>query len=292
MDGQGLPLSIVLTPGNVNLATAFGQVLDGIRIPRVDAGRPRTTPDRVLGDKAYSSRAIRRLLRRRGIAATIPERRDQEANRRRRGRLGGRPSAFDKQVYRDRNVVERCFARLKQFCAVGEVDSGRPAGVSTSGFPRSASRTGVPVSRKTSARSSACGAGSASPLDRPPAPVPGRPRCARRRAAHSPGQGHVRRWRVRPARPARPPTALLGHLVWIMPGRCPGARAAATASGRRFNPPGFRCGLRCVGAVRCRQGAGGRLPGRPRWRPGAGRPPRSRGRRRVRRRPPGHPRVS
>lgn len=93
VDGRGLPLSIVLTPGNVNDATAFGQVLDGIRTPRLGTGRPRTTPDRVLGDKAYSSRAIRHLLRRRGIAATIPERRDQAANRHRCGALGGRPPA-------------------------------------------------------------------------------------------------------------------------------------------------------------------------------------------------------
>ncbi|MGW3500186.1 transposase [Streptomyces globisporus] len=77
VDGRGLTLSIVLTPGNVNDSTAFGQVLDGIRTPRLGTGRPRTTPDRVLGDKAYSSRAVRHLLRRRGIAATIPERRDQ-----------------------------------------------------------------------------------------------------------------------------------------------------------------------------------------------------------------------
>ncbi|MEW1756891.1 IS5 family transposase [Streptomyces cyaneofuscatus] len=118
VDGRGLPLSIVLTPGNVNDATAFGQVLDGIRTPRLGTGRPRTTPDRVLGDKAYSSRAIRHLLRRRGIAATIPERRDQAANRHRRGALGGRPPTFDKVTYRDRNVVERCFARLKQFRAI------------------------------------------------------------------------------------------------------------------------------------------------------------------------------
>lgn len=118
VDGRGLPLSIVLTPGNVNDATAFGQVLDSIRISRAVTGRSRTTPQRVLGDKAYSSRAIRHLLRRRGIAATIPERRDQAANRRRRGALGGRPPAFDKDVYRDHNVVERCFARLKHFRAI------------------------------------------------------------------------------------------------------------------------------------------------------------------------------
>ncbi|MFI7288736.1 IS5 family transposase [Streptomyces anulatus] len=118
VDGRGLPLSIVLTPGNAHDATAFGQVLDGIRVPRSATGRPRTTPNRVLGDKAYSSREIRRLLRRRGIATTIPERRDQIANRKRRGTRGGRPPVFDQVVYRDRNVVERCFARLKQFRAI------------------------------------------------------------------------------------------------------------------------------------------------------------------------------
>ncbi|MDH6138016.1 transposase [Kitasatospora sp. MAA4] len=108
----------MLTPGNVNDATTFVQALDGIRIPRATTGRPRTTPGRVLGDKAYSSRAIRHLLRRRGIVATIPERRDQAANRQRRGALGGRPPAFDRTAYRERNVVERCFSRLKQFRAI------------------------------------------------------------------------------------------------------------------------------------------------------------------------------
>lgn len=72
----------------------------------------------MLGDKAYSSRAIRHLLRRRGIVATIPERRDQVANRRRRGAHGGCPPAFGKGIYRHRNVVEGCFARLKQFRAI------------------------------------------------------------------------------------------------------------------------------------------------------------------------------
>ncbi|MEU8135443.1 transposase [Streptodolium elevatio] len=61
---------------------------------------------------------MRHLLRSRGIVATIPERRDQTANRRRRGTHGGRPPAFDKDIYRNRNVVERCFARLKQFRAI------------------------------------------------------------------------------------------------------------------------------------------------------------------------------
>ncbi|GGQ89625.1 hypothetical protein GCM10010267_60680 [Streptomyces griseorubens] len=63
-------------------------------------------------------RAIRRTLRRRGIRAVIPERGDQKANRMRRGRVDGRPPAFDRELYKARNVVERCFNRLKQFRAI------------------------------------------------------------------------------------------------------------------------------------------------------------------------------
>jgi transposase len=47
----------------------------------------------------------------------IPERIDQQDGRRRRGRCGrrgGRPPAFGPGTYRHRNVVERCFNRLKQ----------------------------------------------------------------------------------------------------------------------------------------------------------------------------------
>ncbi|TKS96426.1 hypothetical protein E4U91_35885 [Streptomyces lasalocidi] len=51
-------------------------------------------------------------MRRRGIKATIPERVDQLAGRRRRRE---RPRACDRAVYRRRNVVERCFHRLKQW---------------------------------------------------------------------------------------------------------------------------------------------------------------------------------
>jgi transposase len=67
-----------------------------------------------MADKGYSSKAIRADLRRRGIGHTIPERADQQANRRKRGSRGGRPPVFDKQLYKRRNVVERCFNRLKQ----------------------------------------------------------------------------------------------------------------------------------------------------------------------------------
>ncbi|MEV8129393.1 transposase [Streptomyces sp. NPDC085944] len=68
-----------------------------------------------LADKAYSSRAIRSCLRRRGIRAVIPQPADQAANRTRRGRSGGRPPAFDRESYKQRNAVERCINKLKQW---------------------------------------------------------------------------------------------------------------------------------------------------------------------------------
>ena len=82
-----------------------------ITIKRAGPGRPRTRPDRVAGDKGYSSRKIRAYLRKRGIACTIPERTDQIKGRRRRGETLCR---LDRTAYRRRNVVERCFNRLKQ----------------------------------------------------------------------------------------------------------------------------------------------------------------------------------
>ena len=78
----------------------------------------RRRPGRVLGDKAYSSGAIRSHLRKRGIRATIPEPADQARNRLRRGSAGGRPPAFDATAYRQRNTVERAFCHLRQHRAV------------------------------------------------------------------------------------------------------------------------------------------------------------------------------
>ncbi len=68
-----------------------------------------------LADKAYSSRAILDHLRRRGIRAVIPERADQQADRRRRGQTGGRPPAFHREASKQRKTVERCINRLKQW---------------------------------------------------------------------------------------------------------------------------------------------------------------------------------
>lgn len=105
--GQGRkPLSTVIAAGHRGDSPQFVPVLQRIRVRRPGRGRPRTRPDRVLADKAYSSRANRAYLRRRGIRATIPIKRDQQANRLKRGSRGGRPPRFDPEVYRQRHAVE------------------------------------------------------------------------------------------------------------------------------------------------------------------------------------------
>ncbi len=78
------------------------EVLADIRVPRIGPGRPRTTPDAVLADRAYTSGVNRRML----------------AARKRNGPAGGRPPALDTQTYKRRNVVERSFALTKQWRAL------------------------------------------------------------------------------------------------------------------------------------------------------------------------------
>jgi transposase len=117
-DTRCRPISRVTTAGHRHDSLAFEPVMAGIRIRRRGRGRPRTRPGQLLGDKAYSSRAIRSHLRRRRIRASIPEPADQRKNRLRRGSKGGRPPKFDAESYKQRNVVERAINKLKGHRAV------------------------------------------------------------------------------------------------------------------------------------------------------------------------------
>jgi transposase len=112
------PLARVTTAGQRHDSKAFASLMDQLRIRRPGRGRPRTRPGRLLGDKAYSNRAIRTYLRRHQITTVIPEPANQVRHRLNRGSNGGRPPKFDTQAYKQRNTVERAFNRLKAFRAV------------------------------------------------------------------------------------------------------------------------------------------------------------------------------
>lgn len=105
---------IAITAGQAGDSPMLLPLLAELRVQR-PTGRPRTRPDALRGDKAYSSRAIRTHLRERDITAVIPQPSDQIGHRKRRGSRGGRPPAFDADDYKNRNVIERRFCDLKQW---------------------------------------------------------------------------------------------------------------------------------------------------------------------------------
>jgi transposase len=95
---------LLITAGQCHEAVVFEELMEQGAIRRPGVGRPQLRPKRIVGDKGYSSKRIRSYLRRRGIRYTIPRRKDQ-----------CRSGPFDKEAYRQRNLVERCINRLKQY---------------------------------------------------------------------------------------------------------------------------------------------------------------------------------
>ncbi len=75
-DGKGLPMAVTVTVGQRHECTQVEAVMGSVRVT-VPRGRPRRRPRRLAGDKGYSYRRVRRYLRRRGIVAVIPTRKDQ-----------------------------------------------------------------------------------------------------------------------------------------------------------------------------------------------------------------------
>lgn len=114
-DSQCRPLGFVLSQGQASDLKHLEAILDSVCVRRAGRGRPRKRPDVLSLDKAYSYKACRQLLRRRGIRACMLEREDHKRNRLAKGRAGGRPPGCDRATYGQRNVVERCILRLQWF---------------------------------------------------------------------------------------------------------------------------------------------------------------------------------
>jgi transposase len=104
-----------LTPGQAGDNPQLLPLIDDIRVPArgVGGGPPRSRPDCVIADKAYSHPSTRRALRRRGTRVVIPQKIDQVAHQNNQGSRGCRPPRFNPEVYRNRNVEERACNRLK-----------------------------------------------------------------------------------------------------------------------------------------------------------------------------------
>jgi transposase len=113
VDARGRPLAIRITAGQAGDNPELMPTLSQISVPT--GHRPRSRPDVVIADKAYSHPSTRKTLRGKGIRAVIPERDDQINRRAARGSAGGRPPDYDRHTYKQRNVVERGFNRLKQW---------------------------------------------------------------------------------------------------------------------------------------------------------------------------------
>jgi transposase len=93
VDAQGLPIRLGLTAGE----THDGQIADKL----LDHLGPRTI---VLADKAYDADRIRALIEDQGATPNIPA----KSNRK------WKP-CFSKRLYRERNLIERFFSKLKHF---------------------------------------------------------------------------------------------------------------------------------------------------------------------------------
>ena len=103
-EGYGKPMAFVLSGGERHESKYLQPLLETGTVVRAQQGRPRIRPDRLLGDKGYTSPTVRHYLHHRGIRVTIPRRKDQGAD-----------IYFESAVYKERNKIERLVGRLKQF---------------------------------------------------------------------------------------------------------------------------------------------------------------------------------
>lgn len=101
-DGKGVPLGVFITSASPGEVTLVDRTLATISVPRNGPGHPKSTPTRLIGDKAYDSDPLRTSLSKRGIELISPHR----SNRRRAKRQDGRSL----RRYARRWIIERTIA--------------------------------------------------------------------------------------------------------------------------------------------------------------------------------------
>ena len=92
-DAKGRPLVLLLTPGNVHDCKVAQRCIEAMP-PAAE----------LVADKGYDSKALRDWLAERGTTAVIPPRKNRKVQ-----------YHYDKTVYRQRNIIERMFCRLKDW---------------------------------------------------------------------------------------------------------------------------------------------------------------------------------
>jgi transposase len=100
IDGKGTLLAVTATPGQRNESTEFADLLANCGLSLHQASK---RPKAIAGDKGYSSREIRRQIRKLGADDVIPAKSNEAPK-----------LDFNRETYRQRNIVERKIGWLKE----------------------------------------------------------------------------------------------------------------------------------------------------------------------------------
>ena len=106
-DGAGHPLHFCLTPGQTHESTVLDKLLEEADEQLADRdGQPIAWPVALAGDKGYRADWIDEYLLDLGVKPVIPSRETEDRTK--------RPVDFDRELYRDRNIIERLIGWLKE----------------------------------------------------------------------------------------------------------------------------------------------------------------------------------
>ena len=106
-DSRGNPLDFHLTPGQQHESTVLDTLLEGADANLFhENGDPIAWPVAIAGDKGYRADWIDEYLLNLGINPVIPSKENEDRT--------ARPIEFDKDLYRERNIVERLIGWLKE----------------------------------------------------------------------------------------------------------------------------------------------------------------------------------